>query len=66
LDEVGCKTRPQRTSWHQEWKEEAIEEAARSIKREISEVKRAVLYCRVSTGDQHVETQLYDLREMAK
>jgi DNA invertase Pin-like site-specific DNA recombinase len=28
--------------------------------------KRAALYCRVSTGDQHPETQLYDLREMAK
>jgi DNA invertase Pin-like site-specific DNA recombinase len=27
---------------------------------------RAVLYCRVSTGDQHLETQLLDLREMAK
>jgi DNA invertase Pin-like site-specific DNA recombinase len=29
-------------------------------------IKRAALYCRVSTGDQHLETQLYDLREMAK
>jgi DNA invertase Pin-like site-specific DNA recombinase len=28
--------------------------------------KRAVLYCRVSTADQHPETQLYDLRELAK
>ena len=28
--------------------------------------KRVALYCRVSTGDQHLETQLYDLREMAK
>jgi DNA invertase Pin-like site-specific DNA recombinase len=28
--------------------------------------KRAALYCRVSTGDQHLETQLLDLREMAK
>jgi DNA invertase Pin-like site-specific DNA recombinase len=27
---------------------------------------RAVLYCRVSTGDQHLETQLLDLCEMAK
>jgi DNA invertase Pin-like site-specific DNA recombinase len=27
--------------------------------------KRAALYCRVSTGDQHAETQLYDLREFA-
>src|SRR6201987_6225980 len=29
-------------------------------------MRRAVLYCRVSTGDQHLETQLLDLREMAK
>jgi predicted site-specific integrase-resolvase len=28
--------------------------------------KRAVLYTRVSTGDQHPETQPYDLRELAK
>jgi DNA invertase Pin-like site-specific DNA recombinase len=28
--------------------------------------KRAVLYARVSTGDQHPETQLLDLREFAK
>jgi hypothetical protein len=28
--------------------------------------KRAVLYARISTGDQHAETQLYDLRELAK
>jgi DNA invertase Pin-like site-specific DNA recombinase len=28
--------------------------------------KRVALYCRVSTADQHPETQLYDLREMAK
>src|SRR6202044_2499253 len=29
-------------------------------------MKRAAIYCRVSTADQHTETQLYDLREMAK
>jgi DNA invertase Pin-like site-specific DNA recombinase len=29
-------------------------------------VKRAVVYARVSTGDQHLETQLLDLRELAK
>ena len=29
-------------------------------------MKRVVLYARVSTGDQHRETQLLDLREMAK
>ena len=28
-------------------------------------MKRAVLYMRVSTVDQHPETQLYDLRQMA-
>jgi DNA invertase Pin-like site-specific DNA recombinase len=28
--------------------------------------RRAAIYARVSTGDQHVETQLLDLREMAK
>jgi DNA invertase Pin-like site-specific DNA recombinase len=28
--------------------------------------KRVATYARVSTGDQHVETQLLDLREMAK
>jgi DNA invertase Pin-like site-specific DNA recombinase len=28
--------------------------------------KRAVLYCRISTGDQHLEAQLLDLREMAR
>jgi DNA invertase Pin-like site-specific DNA recombinase len=29
-------------------------------------MKRAALYSRVSTGDQHLETQLLDLRELAK
>jgi DNA invertase Pin-like site-specific DNA recombinase len=29
-------------------------------------LKRAVLYSRISTGDQHIETQLLDLRAMAK
>ena len=28
--------------------------------------KRVAIYARVSTADQHPETQLYDLREMAK
>jgi DNA invertase Pin-like site-specific DNA recombinase len=28
--------------------------------------KRAAIYARVSTGDQHLETQVLDLREMAK
>ena len=31
-----------------------------------SSVKRAAVYTRVSCGDQHPETQLYDLRELAK
>ena len=29
-------------------------------------MKRAAVYSRISTGDQHLETQLLDLREMAK
>ena len=29
-------------------------------------MRRAALYCRVSTGDQHLETQLLELRELAK
>jgi DNA invertase Pin-like site-specific DNA recombinase len=29
-------------------------------------MKRAALYCRISTADQHLETQLLDLRELAK
>jgi DNA invertase Pin-like site-specific DNA recombinase len=33
---------------------------------EVNPVKRAALYARVSTADQHFETQLLDLREMAK
>ena len=28
--------------------------------------KRAAIYTRISTGDQHVGAQLYDLRELAK
>ena len=28
-------------------------------------MKRAAIYARVSTPDQHVETQLYDLRKLA-
>ena len=31
----------------------------------ISSMKRTALYMRVSTLDQHPETQLYDLRQMA-
>jgi DNA invertase Pin-like site-specific DNA recombinase len=32
----------------------------------MTHMKRAVLYSRISTGDQHLETQLLDLRELAK
>jgi DNA invertase Pin-like site-specific DNA recombinase len=42
------------------WRVFAFEEEGIEMK------KRAVLYCRISTGDQHLETQLLDLREMAK
>lgn len=31
-----------------------------------SRSKRVAIYTRVSTGDQHLETQLFDLREMAR
>jgi DNA invertase Pin-like site-specific DNA recombinase len=40
-----------------------------STKTEIakpSSPKRVAIYTRISTGDQHAETQLYDLRELAK
>jgi DNA invertase Pin-like site-specific DNA recombinase len=36
------------------------------VRAKVGSGKRAVLYTRVSTGDQHPETQLYDLRELAK
>jgi len=32
----------------------------------LGSTKRAAIYTRVSCGDQHPETQLYDLRELAK
>jgi DNA invertase Pin-like site-specific DNA recombinase len=32
----------------------------------VNQKKKAALYCRVSTGDRHLETQLLDLREMAR
>jgi DNA invertase Pin-like site-specific DNA recombinase len=40
--------------------------AKTEIKAKASSTKRAALYCRVSTVDQHPESQLYDLREMAR
>jgi DNA invertase Pin-like site-specific DNA recombinase len=50
--------------------EHKLAPSALSIEVEIKEsklpMKRAVLYARVSTGDQHPETQLLDLRQMAK
>ena len=39
---------------------------SRDEPRSAAVVKRAVLYMRVSTLDQHPETQLYDLRQMAQ
>src|ERR1700719_2189376 len=38
----------------------------RENEEEGTEVKKAAIYCRISTGDQHLETQLLDLRELAK
>ena len=65
MDEFGCKACPQRASRHQEWKEESNEEANGEAVGE-GKVKRAALYSRISTGDQHLATQLLDLREMAR
>jgi DNA invertase Pin-like site-specific DNA recombinase len=31
---------------------------------EPNQMKKAAIYCRVSTSDQHIESQLYDLREL--
>jgi DNA invertase Pin-like site-specific DNA recombinase len=49
--------------------EHKLAPSAHPIEVEIKESKpkkRAVLYARVSTGEQHAETQLLDLRLMAK
>ena len=50
--------------------DQKLSSSAIHAKAEINESKlpkkRAVLYARVSTGDQHPETQLLDLRQMAK
>jgi DNA invertase Pin-like site-specific DNA recombinase len=49
--------------------DQKLSSSAIHAKVEINESKpkkRAVLYARVSTGDQHPETQLLDLRQMAK
>jgi DNA invertase Pin-like site-specific DNA recombinase len=40
--------------------------AKTEVRAKAGSSKRAVLYARVSTGDQYPETQLYDLRELAK
>jgi DNA invertase Pin-like site-specific DNA recombinase len=63
MDRNGC-------SEAGEAKENDLQERARK-KAQTKETgtemtKRAVIYCRVSTGDQHLETQLLDLRELAK
>src|SRR5208283_441468 len=34
-------------------------------KGESERMKKAAIYCRVSTADQRIESQLYDLRELA-
>ena len=44
----------------------AIDAYLVSRKKELKMKKRAAIYCRVSTADQHPETQLYDLREMGQ
>src|SRR5580658_1834139 len=44
----------------------AIEKVPLRANPTVSKSKRAVIYARVSTADQHPETQLYDLRELAK
>jgi DNA invertase Pin-like site-specific DNA recombinase len=44
----------------------ATEKLSPGVSPTKGKAKRAVIYCRVSTADQHPETQLYDLREMAK
>lgn len=36
------------------------------VRHKAGSAKRAAIYTRISTGEQHVETQLYDLRELAK
>jgi DNA invertase Pin-like site-specific DNA recombinase len=36
------------------------------IAAKFGSAKRAAIYARVSTGDQHPETQLYDLRDLAR
>jgi DNA invertase Pin-like site-specific DNA recombinase len=40
--------------------------AKSEIPAKVGPGKRAAIYTRVSTGDQHAETQFYDLRELAK
>jgi len=44
----------------------AIEKLSSPVIPTKAKSKRAVIYTRVSTIDQHPQTQLYDLREMAK
>jgi DNA invertase Pin-like site-specific DNA recombinase len=42
-----------------------VQASAETVKGEPDQMKKAVLYVRGSTPDQHVESQLYDLRELA-
>src|SRR5215469_12101838 len=44
----------------------AIETVSLQVFPARAKSKRAAIYTRVSTADQHAETQLYDLREMAR
>ena len=44
----------------------AIEKLSLATIPSKSKAKRAAIYTRVSTADQHTETQLYDLRELGK
>jgi DNA invertase Pin-like site-specific DNA recombinase len=46
--------------------EERTKQKSGRVERGNQVNKRAALYCRVSTGDQNLETQLLDLREFAK
>jgi DNA invertase Pin-like site-specific DNA recombinase len=46
--------------------EERTRRKSGKVKRGFEVNKRAAIYCRVSTNDQSVETQLLDLREFAK
>jgi DNA invertase Pin-like site-specific DNA recombinase len=58
VDRTGHQARAKRTTRNQERTKQA--------RKVVNQIKKVALYCRVSTGEQHLETQLLDLREMAK